>query len=128
MPRKPHLVGPARCRRRALPVSTSVVPVVFMNEIDMKQRGIEPGALVKIESPVDDGEKRVVRGFLARLFDRRLLPGNQSIAPVGLPRCQKQNSGGEIDPGAGQAIVRKVPLVPVQPVELRGVMCDGIET
>jgi anaerobic selenocysteine-containing dehydrogenase len=40
--------------------------VVFMNEIDMKERGITPGALVEIESLADDLQRRVVRGFKAR--------------------------------------------------------------
>jgi formate dehydrogenase major subunit len=42
--------------------------VVFMNEIDMKARGIAPGALVEIESLAGDGQKRVVRGFKARSY------------------------------------------------------------
>lgn len=37
--------------------------VVFMNEIDMKARGIEPDSLVEIESLASDGRKRLVRGF-----------------------------------------------------------------
>jgi molybdopterin-dependent oxidoreductase alpha subunit len=39
--------------------------VVFLNELDMKERGIEPGALVEIESLADDGQRRIVRGFKA---------------------------------------------------------------
>jgi formate dehydrogenase major subunit len=42
--------------------------VVFMNELDMKERGIASGALVEIESLADDGHKRVVRGFKARPY------------------------------------------------------------
>ena len=42
--------------------------VVFMNEIDMKARGIAPGALVEIESLAGDGQKRVVRGFKVRPY------------------------------------------------------------
>jgi formate dehydrogenase major subunit len=42
--------------------------VVFMNEIDMKERGIAPDALVEIESLAGDGRKRVVRGFKARPY------------------------------------------------------------
>jgi molybdopterin-dependent oxidoreductase alpha subunit len=42
--------------------------VVFMNEIDMKERGITPGALVEIESLADDQQRRVVRGFKARPY------------------------------------------------------------
>jgi molybdopterin-dependent oxidoreductase alpha subunit len=42
--------------------------VVFMNEIDMKERGITPGALVEIESLADDRQRRVVRGFKARPY------------------------------------------------------------
>jgi molybdopterin-dependent oxidoreductase alpha subunit len=42
--------------------------VVFMNEIDMKQRGIAPDALVEIESLADDRQRRVVRGFKARPY------------------------------------------------------------
>jgi molybdopterin-dependent oxidoreductase alpha subunit len=37
--------------------------VVFMNEIDMKQRGIVADDLVEIESLAGDGRRRVVRGF-----------------------------------------------------------------
>ena len=43
--------------------------VVFMNEIDMKERGIAPDALVEIESLADDRQRRVVRGFKARPYD-----------------------------------------------------------
>jgi anaerobic selenocysteine-containing dehydrogenase len=42
--------------------------VVFMNEVDMKERGIAPDALVEIESLVGDGRKRVVRGFKVRPY------------------------------------------------------------
>jgi formate dehydrogenase major subunit len=42
--------------------------VVFMNEIDMKERGIAPDALVEIESLADDQRRRVVRGFKARPY------------------------------------------------------------
>jgi molybdopterin-dependent oxidoreductase alpha subunit len=42
--------------------------VVFMNEIDMKERGIAPDVLVEIESLADDGQRRVVRGFKARPY------------------------------------------------------------
>jgi molybdopterin-dependent oxidoreductase alpha subunit len=42
--------------------------VVFMNEIDMKERGIDPGALVEIESLADDGQRRILRGFKARPY------------------------------------------------------------
>jgi anaerobic selenocysteine-containing dehydrogenase len=42
--------------------------VVFMNEIDMKERGIAPDALVEIESLADDRLRRVVRGFKARPY------------------------------------------------------------
>lgn len=42
--------------------------VVFMNEIDMKARGITAGALVEIESLAKDGRRRVVRGFKARPY------------------------------------------------------------
>jgi molybdopterin-dependent oxidoreductase alpha subunit len=42
--------------------------VVFMNEIDMKERGIAPDALVEIESLADDRQRRVVRGFKARPY------------------------------------------------------------
>ena len=37
--------------------------VVFMNESDMKERGIAPGSLVEMESVVGDGQRRVVRGY-----------------------------------------------------------------
>jgi molybdopterin-dependent oxidoreductase alpha subunit len=42
--------------------------VVFMNEIDMKERGIAPHALVEIESLAGDGRKRVVCGFKVRPY------------------------------------------------------------
>jgi formate dehydrogenase major subunit len=42
--------------------------VVFMNEIDMKARGIAPDDLAEIESLADDGQKRVVRGFKVRPY------------------------------------------------------------
>jgi formate dehydrogenase major subunit len=40
--------------------------VVFMNEADMKARGIAEGDLVEIESLFDDGKRRVVGGFWAK--------------------------------------------------------------
>jgi anaerobic selenocysteine-containing dehydrogenase len=43
--------------------------VVFMNETDMKERGIAPGVLVEIEAIADDGQSRVVRGFKARPYN-----------------------------------------------------------
>jgi formate dehydrogenase major subunit len=43
--------------------------VVFMNEIDMKVRGITPGALVEIESLADDSQRRVVRGFKVQPYN-----------------------------------------------------------
>jgi anaerobic selenocysteine-containing dehydrogenase len=42
--------------------------VVFMNEIDMKARGLTPGALAEIESLADDGQRRVVRGFKVKPY------------------------------------------------------------
>ena len=92
--------------------------VVFMNEIDMKDRGIAPGALVEIESLADgwtEASGTRLQGTALRHpagFDRRLLPRNQSIAPLGLPRFEKQKPGGEIDPGFGQAAMRDVQRVP----------------
>jgi molybdopterin-dependent oxidoreductase alpha subunit len=43
--------------------------VVFMNEADMKDRGIAAGDLVDIEAVTDDGQKRIVRGFKARPYN-----------------------------------------------------------
>jgi molybdopterin-dependent oxidoreductase alpha subunit len=43
--------------------------VVFMNEADMKARGISADALVDIEAVSDDGQKRVVRGFKVRPYN-----------------------------------------------------------
>jgi hypothetical protein len=80
--------------------------------IDMKERGSVPGALVEIESLADDGQRYMARGFLARPYAIPqgsigvYYPENQSIAPVDLPRCQKQDAGGEVDPRLGQAAVR----------------------
>jgi anaerobic selenocysteine-containing dehydrogenase len=34
----------------------------------MKERGIDPDALVEIESLADDGQRRIVRGFKARPY------------------------------------------------------------
>jgi anaerobic selenocysteine-containing dehydrogenase len=42
--------------------------VVFMNDLDMEERGIAPGTLVEIEALADDGRRRVVRGFKARPY------------------------------------------------------------
>jgi anaerobic selenocysteine-containing dehydrogenase len=69
--------------------------VVFMNELDMKEGGIVPGALVEIDSLADDGQRRVVCGFLAR---PRAIPQGAigatvqkpSIAPIDPPRCQSK--------------------------------------
>jgi formate dehydrogenase major subunit len=43
--------------------------VVFMNEADMKDRGIAAGDLVDIEAVADDGQKRIVRGFKAQPYN-----------------------------------------------------------
>jgi hypothetical protein len=43
--------------------------VVFMNEADMRRRGIAVGALVEIESVAKDGRRRLVRKFVARPYD-----------------------------------------------------------
>ena len=43
--------------------------VVFMNELDMKARGIAPDALVEIELLAGDGQKRLVRGFKAHPYN-----------------------------------------------------------
>ncbi|MDB6010084.1 MAG: putative oxidoreductase [Gammaproteobacteria bacterium] len=43
--------------------------VVFMNEVDMRPRGIASGALVEIESVAKDGRRRLVRNFVARPYD-----------------------------------------------------------
>jgi molybdopterin-dependent oxidoreductase alpha subunit len=40
--------------------------VVFMNEADMRARGISEGDLVDIESLAEDGKRRVVSGFWAK--------------------------------------------------------------
>jgi anaerobic selenocysteine-containing dehydrogenase len=40
--------------------------VAFMNEADMRARGIEPGTLVEIESLSEDGKRRIVQGFRAK--------------------------------------------------------------
>lgn len=42
--------------------------VVFMNEQDMAERGIEPDALVELESLADNDMRRVVGGFKARPY------------------------------------------------------------
>jgi anaerobic selenocysteine-containing dehydrogenase len=43
--------------------------VVFMNEVDMRRRGIAVDALVEIESVAKDGRRRLVRKFVARPSD-----------------------------------------------------------
>jgi molybdopterin-dependent oxidoreductase alpha subunit len=43
--------------------------VVFMNEVDMKTRGIASGAVVEIESLADDDQTRIVRGFKVLPYD-----------------------------------------------------------
>jgi formate dehydrogenase major subunit len=40
--------------------------VVFMNDADMRARGISEGDLVEIESLAEDGKRRVVGGFWAK--------------------------------------------------------------
>jgi hypothetical protein len=42
--------------------------VVFMNAIDMMERGIAPDTLVETEALADDGQKRGVHGFKARPY------------------------------------------------------------
>ena len=48
--------------------------VVFMNENDMKQRGIAPDSLVEIESIASDGQRRRVRGF--KVLSYAIRPGS----------------------------------------------------
>jgi formate dehydrogenase major subunit len=43
--------------------------VVFMNEADMKDRGIAADDLVDIEGVSGDGQKRIVRGFKVRAYN-----------------------------------------------------------
>src|ERR1700743_1336047 len=43
--------------------------VVFMNEEDMRRRGIAVDALVEIESVAKGGRRRLVRKFVARPHD-----------------------------------------------------------
>jgi formate dehydrogenase major subunit len=43
--------------------------VVFMNEADMRRRGIAPASLVEIEALTEDGKRRVVGGFKAKAHD-----------------------------------------------------------
>jgi anaerobic selenocysteine-containing dehydrogenase len=43
--------------------------VVFMNEADMRRRGIAPASLVEIEALAEDGNRRIVRGFKAKAHD-----------------------------------------------------------
>ena len=43
--------------------------VVFMNEADMRRRGISIDALVEIESVAKGGRRRLVRKFVARPYD-----------------------------------------------------------
>ena len=43
--------------------------VVFMNEADMRRRGISIDALVEIESVAKDRRRRLVRKFVARPYD-----------------------------------------------------------
>jgi hypothetical protein len=43
--------------------------VVFMNEVDMRRRGISIDALVEIESVAKDRRRRLVRKFVARPYD-----------------------------------------------------------
>ena len=42
--------------------------VVFMNETDMRERNIAPGAFVEIEALAGDGQRRVVRGFKVKPY------------------------------------------------------------
>ena len=41
--------------------------VVFMNEADMQARGVAEGDLIEIEAPSEDGRRRVISGFWAKL-------------------------------------------------------------
>jgi len=43
--------------------------VVFMNEADMRRRGIDPASLVEIEALAEDGNRRIVGGFKAKAHD-----------------------------------------------------------
>ena len=42
--------------------------VVFMNEADMRNRGIAEGDMVEIESLAEDGKRRVVGGFWVKPY------------------------------------------------------------
>jgi hypothetical protein len=44
--------------------------VVFMNDFDMKERGIGSGGRM-VETIANDGKKRIVRGFKARPYASR---------------------------------------------------------
>jgi anaerobic selenocysteine-containing dehydrogenase len=50
--------------------------VVFMNEADMRSRGIAEGDVVEIESLAEDGKRRIVGGFWAK-------PHSISVASIG---------------------------------------------
>lgn len=43
--------------------------VVFMNEGDMQRRSIAPASPVEIEALAEDGKRRIVRGFKAKVHD-----------------------------------------------------------
>jgi anaerobic selenocysteine-containing dehydrogenase len=43
--------------------------VAFMNETDMRARGITPEATVGIESLAEDGERRIVQGFRVKPYN-----------------------------------------------------------
>ena len=65
-------VAPARAETGIVPRSNDRyrgvlgrLTVVFMNEVDMSQRGIAAGGLVEVESLAEDGHPRVLREFTA---------------------------------------------------------------
>lgn len=81
--------------------------VVFMNEADMRARGIADGDEVEIESLAEDGKRRVVGGFWVKPYnhpgrlDRRLLSRDQSAAAARLSRSEERDPRGKVDPRLG---------------------------
>ena len=88
--------------------------VVFMNATDMQARGIAPGSLVEIESPADDGKRRVVGGFRAKphsIRRDRLAPTIRKPIPRRrLPIMTKRgDAGGQVNSGSGGPVEPAVP-------------------
>ncbi|MGD0109451.1 MAG: molybdopterin dinucleotide binding domain-containing protein, partial [Rhodopila sp.] len=85
--------------------------VVFMNEADMRRRGIAPASLVEIEALAEDGNRRIVGGFKAKAHD--IPPG--SIGAY-YPETNPLLPLSHYDRKSGTPAAKSIPVV-VRPID-----------